>query len=47
MNKAQTKDANLTRSCGRESACGTESIAAVQTKPDPQGIAVILIPTMD
>ena len=47
MSHPQTEETNTSHSCGCGSACGTESIAIVPSKPEPQGIPVFHIPTMD
>ena len=47
MNHAHTEESNASHACGCGSACGSESIAAAQPKPEPKGITVFRIPTMD
>jgi len=47
MNHAHTEESNASHACGCGSACGSESIAAAQPKPEPKGIPVFRIPTMD
>lgn len=47
MNHAHAEESNASHACGCASSCGTESIAAAQPKPEPKGIPVFRIPTMD
>jgi Zn2+/Cd2+-exporting ATPase len=47
MSHPHTEEPNASHSCGCGSACGPESIAVVQPKPEPEGIPVFRIPTMD
>jgi Cd2+/Zn2+-exporting ATPase len=47
MNQAHTEESNVSHDCGCGSACGSELIAAAQPKPEPKGIPVFRIPTMD
>lgn len=47
MSHPHTEEPTASHSCGCGSSCGAESIAIVQSKPEPQGIPVFRIPTMD
>lgn len=47
MRDPHTDESNARRSCGCASACGTESIVMVQSKPEPDSIPVFRISTMD
>ena len=47
MSHPHADEPTASHSCGCGSACGTESIAIVQSQPEPQGIPVFRIPSMD
>ena len=47
MSHPHADEPTASHSCGCGSACGAESIALVPSKPEPQGIPVFRIPTMD
>jgi Cd2+/Zn2+-exporting ATPase len=47
MSKPHTEESNASHSCGCGSACGSESIELAQPQPEPVGIPVFRIPTMD
>lgn len=47
MNDPHTEESNASHSCGCASACGPEPIAVAQPRPEPEGIPVFRIPTMD
>ncbi|MBU6253175.1 MAG: heavy metal translocating P-type ATPase [Alphaproteobacteria bacterium] len=47
MKHAKTDESKSNHSCGCGSSCGPESIAMIQPKPEPAGIPVFRIPTMD
>jgi Cd2+/Zn2+-exporting ATPase len=47
MSHPQTKESDQSHACGCGSACGTEPIAIAAAKPEPAGIPVFRIPTMD
>jgi Cd2+/Zn2+-exporting ATPase len=47
MSHPQAEEPNASQSCGRASACGPEPIAVAQPKPEPEGIPVFRISTMD
>ena len=47
MSQPHAEEPNSSHSCGCASSCGPESIAVAQPKPEPEGIPVFRIPTMD
>lgn len=47
MHHPQTEEFDQSNACGCGSACGTEPIAIAAAKPEPAGIPVFRIPTMD
>jgi Cd2+/Zn2+-exporting ATPase len=47
MSHPHTEESNANHSCGCASDCGPEAIAVSQPKPEPEGIPVFRIPTMD
>ena len=47
MSHPHAEEPNASQSCGRASACGPEPIAVAQPKPEPEGIPVFRISTMD
>ncbi|MDO9235755.1 MAG: heavy metal translocating P-type ATPase [Aquabacterium sp.] len=47
MSHPQTKESDQSHACGCDSACGTGPIAIAAAKPEPAGIPVFRIPTMD
>jgi Cd2+/Zn2+-exporting ATPase len=47
MSHPHTEESNATHSCGCASACGPESIVTSKPKPEPEGIPVFRISTMD
>ncbi len=47
MSHPHAEEPNANHSCGCASACGTEPIAVAQPKPEPEGIPVFRISTMD
>ncbi len=47
MHHPQTEESDQSHACGCGSACGTEPIAIAAAKPEPAGIPVFRIPTMD
>lgn len=47
MSHPHTEEPNASHACGCGSARGPETMAAVQPKPEPEGIPVFRIPTMD
>ena len=47
MSQPHTEESNASHSCGCGSACGSESIELAQPQPEPVGIPVFRIPTMD
>ena len=47
MSHPHTEETNARHSCGCASACGPEPIVITQPKPEPEGILVFRIPTMD
>ncbi|MDD4947709.1 MAG: heavy metal translocating P-type ATPase [Gallionella sp.] len=47
MSHPQTKESDQSHACGCGSACGTGPIAIAAAKPEPAGIPVFRIPTMD
>jgi Cd2+/Zn2+-exporting ATPase len=47
MSHPHTEESNATHSCGCANACGPESIVTSKPKPEPEGIPVFRISTMD
>ena len=47
MSNLLTEESNSKHSCGRGSPCGSEPLVISQLKPEPEGISVFRIPTMD
>ncbi|PIT81074.1 cation-translocating P-type ATPase [Limnohabitans sp. 15K] len=47
MSKPHTEESNTSHSCGCGSVCGSESTEIAQPQPEPAGIQVFRIPSMD